>query len=121
MSHRKAVVAILMALLMVFISVPVSVAGGPAGNTPGGVQTDGGDGHPWDDGTGGQDTTPPDDNQPEETEAPPVIVPGEILAASYGPSSEWLSSAMIYVWKTIKSEVKRMRPASSNYRTARAK
>lgn len=120
MSHRKAVIAILMALVLVFASVPVSIAGGPGTNDRDGVQTDGGDGHPWDDGTGGQDSTPPDEeDQPAEAEVQPGPVPDGLLMASSGIPAGWLSSTLYHLWKSIETEVKRMQLANTKYKARR--
>ncbi len=123
MSHRKAIIAILMALVMVFVSIPVSIAGGPDSNNRDAVKTDGGDGHPWDDDTGGQDTTPPDDEaEPQESECQPNPE-NEIMMSSavYGPYSGWLTSVLHHLWKSIETEVKRMRLVDTKYEARRVK
>ncbi|GAB4321246.1 MAG: hypothetical protein Kow0074_12070 [Candidatus Zixiibacteriota bacterium] len=122
MSHGRTVIAILMALVLVFASVPISIAGGPGSNNRDGVHTDGGDGHPWDDGTGGQDSTPPDDdNQPAESETQPGPLPDAILMASSGIHSGWLSSALYHLWKSVEAEMKRMHLANTKYKARRVR
>ncbi|MBD3298424.1 MAG: hypothetical protein GF341_07210 [candidate division Zixibacteria bacterium] len=121
MSHRKAIIAILMALVMVFVSIPVSIAGGPATHDRDAVKTDGGDGHPWDDGTDDQDTTPPDDEaEPQQSEVQPNPETELMMSSAvYGPFSGWMTSVLHRLWKSIETEVKRMRLADTKYKARR--
>lgn len=123
MSHRKAIIAIVMALVMVFVSIPVSFAGGPVNHDRDAVKTDGGDGHPWDDGTDNQDTTPPDnETAPQESQVQPNPETGMTLSSAvYGPYSGWLTSVLHRLYKSIETEVKRMRLADTKYKARRVK
>jgi len=110
MSHRKLVIAVMVALVMVFVNVPVGMAGGPGTNSWSDVQTDGGEGHPWDDGTGGTDTTPPGDEQGAEPEQSIGSTPEPfVTTASVSVFPSWNSSAVFHLWTIIKAEVHRTR------------
>ena len=113
MSHRKLVVVVLMALVMVFVSAPGGIAGGPNSTDWSDVDTDGGDGHPWDDGTSGQDTSPPDGDPNVETEQSPAPEPEFVLTASASWFPSWHTSAVFYLWKSIKAEVTQTRVSRS--------
>jgi len=105
MLHRKMVIAIALALIIVLSSFPAGWAGGPADNTTGGVIADGGDGHPWDDGTSEQ--TSPGDNPDggvtvEESAAVEASLPAMGIDHSF---AGWIQAGLYSAWKALKQEL----------------
>lgn len=106
MLHRKMIFAIAIALVIVLSSFPAGWAGGPTDNTTGTVHADGGDGHPWDDGTSEQ-TSPGDDPGEGEivAEETPVDLAAPLLATERGFTG-WVQAGLISAWKVLKAELK---------------
>lgn len=104
MLYRRMVIAIVLALIIVLSSFPAGWADGPADYTPGVVHADGGDGHPWDDGTSEQ-TSPGDD--PGDG-----VVTEKATLAEYPVSTPtldhgftgWVQTGLISAWKFLRDE-----------------
>lgn len=95
-------ICLALAFVLMLSSPPVSVADGPRDYCVNSGPTDGGDGHPWDDGTGSQQSPDDDDEgQPQDNIVPndPVLQPALMSSKGIVP---WTQQALMSFWFKVR-------------------
>jgi hypothetical protein len=104
MSRLRLPLAICLALTLVFsLGAPsVGWADGPGKYSTNSGPTDGGDGHPWDDGTGEQSSPGEDDEDPQQEVESGIPDPEPVFAVQKGLLS-WTQRTLVSLWHKVRN------------------
>ena len=92
--------AICLALILVFSSISIGWAEGPGDNHTSSGPTDGGDGHPWDDGTT-EESQPGEDDEDGLNGGEPGTTPPVPVVTMRRGFSGWLQGALTLIWRRM--------------------
>jgi len=123
---RILAICLTLAFVMMLASPPISVADGPRTYSANSGPTDGGDGHPWDDGTGtenspgeGDDTTDPQQNILPDDD--PLLQP--VMTYEKG-ALPWIQRSISTVWLKVRQYVQSHKSATKTtmeYKTKKSR
>ena len=101
MAKMRIPLAICLALaFLVFGCFSVCRAEGPGGNSTTSGPTDGGDGHPWDDGV--VEDTPPDDGGDNPLQVQDGLLDPQIALSAQRGFVGWIEKAMVSIWYKVR-------------------
>jgi hypothetical protein len=121
---RLTAICLGLAFALMLYSAPVSLADGPRYYCMDSSPTDGGDGHPWDDGTG-QESTPGDDGtiDPLQVKLPsnPDVQPALIMQKGL---TSWTQRVLVSFWFKVRQftlDQKTVSKAAKEYKTKQSR
>ena len=125
MAKMRVLLAICLALVLAVVlgSSPVSWAEGPGGYNVNTGPTDGGDGHPWDDGTTEQTDPGDDDNDVNDLEDAQTCIPGSqpIITTDQGFIG-LTQNVLMSLWRKIRvAEISQMKATKTEVKQSPTK
>ena len=100
---RFLAICLALAFALMLSSPPVSVADGPRDYSVNSGPTDGGDGHPWDDGTGSQQS--PGDDDPTDPQQQDILPSDPALQPALMPTKgivTWTQQSLVSLWFKVR-------------------
>ena len=100
---RFLAICLALAFALMLSSPPVSVADGPRDYSVNSGPTDGGDGHPWDDGTGSQQSPGDDDpTDPQQQEFQPSDPDLQLVLMPTKGIVTWTQQSLVSLWYKVR-------------------
>lgn len=111
--HRLLAICLALAFVLMLGSPPVSIADGPRDYSINSGPTDGGDGHPWDDGTGSQQS--PGDDDPTDPQQQDVLPSDPVLQPALMPTKgivTWTQRSLVSLWYKVREIARAQKTAT---------
>jgi len=123
---RFLAICLALAFVLMLATLPIGMADGPRNYSVNSGPTDGGDGHPWDDGTGTQNSPGDDDDgtvDPQQEILPddPILQPVLTFEKGIVP---WIHRSLSTIWFKVRQHVlsqKSATKATVEYKTKQSR